>query len=98
MAITKRTLWAGTVLSLLAFLPASFWAFMAMAGVGFSGRGEASKVLIVMSAALVPTSCVIGPILTWNNFDRGRWKIATVAMASPILISLLCAFAVTMTH
>jgi hypothetical protein len=69
-----------------------------MAVLGASGRRDASKALVVISASLVPTACVVGPILAWNNFDRGRLKIAITAIASPILMSLFCVLAATMTY
>lgn len=85
MAVGRRTLWVGTTISLIAFLPTCLLALEMVAATGFSDGMALRKWSVVMTAALVPAACLIGPVMAWRTFDRGRARTAALALLTPMV-------------
>jgi hypothetical protein len=89
-AINRSWIW--TVVSLLAFLPALFIAFEALATLSMSSRSTPSKVALLVVAVALPVTCLLGPAVAWNFDGKGNLRDARLARLSPLIATaaLVC--------
>lgn len=80
-----RRQWLWATLSLVAFLPAAFYAMAVLSSMGLSSRSAAGNVLLAAVALGLPASCLIGPVLAWNLANKGKLRPARFAQASPLI-------------